>query len=516
MIALTDAIEKGYVFPNIYTKSEIDALLGDYNNALSGFVTVSGGVYSNPFVFSNLQNQFIGSFATNSLAINGDTITSIKSGSANSSNNEKLTTQGYVDEQLANYLTLAGASQTYQLQSDMSNYLTTLDASSTYQPKSAMSSYLTASDASSTYQTKAAMSDYLTSATATSTYQPKSAMSSYLTVSDASSTYQTKAAMNDYLTSASATSTYQPQSSMSNYLTTTSAANTYQPKGSYVTTTDLATSVATASLQTTALETLSLKLGNKTVDSINTSGNNNNTKLITQGYADATYQPAGSYLTASDITGKANLTGATFTGDVTIPTLNITSLVMGSVVGEEVKPLYGTLQVYVGQNNNGTFIQAKNTPWCYFFGFEQYERIVVNTSQFYVELNNANSNYGYVILGIRIIKPDNTRAYYKCMDHYTSGKTLTQMKSLADLHVNTPLTAGVCLCSNIGNLSSEITTASNNIKELQLSTHTFTFSSVPYPAYIVGDGSYYAPQNATQLLSFQNAIFVSTSDNPPY
>lgn len=276
LIGLNEAISSGTIFDNVYTKSQVDALLNQYNGALSGFVSSSGGTYGAPFVFSSLQNQFTGSITTDSLTMDGNNVTAIKRSSHNNvSNNNKLTTQAYVDEQLANYLSLYEAEQTYQTQADMVNYLTTSDASNTYQPKSAMTVYLTSANASSTYLTKT---------DAASTYEKKTDLASSVTTNSLTLNNKT---VTDITTGGSSNNnklttqgyvdgvlgSYLPSSNASStYLTKTDAASTYEKK------TDLASSVTTASLT----------LNNKTVTDVSTGGSSNNNKLATQGYVDYT------------------------------------------------------------------------------------------------------------------------------------------------------------------------------------------------------------------------------------
>ena len=107
LIALTDAIEKGYVHFNVYSKAEVDALI-------SQNISSQGGTYSNLFVFSNPQNQISGLLTSSSLSLDNKTVTTIST--AGSSDNDKLATKGYVDNtivsdlatSLANYVSLAG------------------------------------------------------------------------------------------------------------------------------------------------------------------------------------------------------------------------------------------------------------------------------------------------------------------------------------------------------------------------------------------------------------------------
>jgi hypothetical protein len=114
---------------------------------------------------------------------------------------------------LTPYLTSATAASTYQTLAGMSSYLTTSAAAAGYYPLSgnpsgfltsaSLSGYATESWVTGQgYITSAALTPYLTSATAASTYQTLSGMSSYLTTSAAASTYQTLAGMSDYLAKA--------------------------------------------------------------------------------------------------------------------------------------------------------------------------------------------------------------------------------------------------------------------------------------------------------------------------
>jgi len=149
---------------------------------------------------------------------------------------------------LADYLTTATASSTYQTIADMTNYLTTATASLTYQTIADMTNYLTTATASATYQTIADMTNYLTTATASATYQTLAGMSSYLTTATASATYQTLAGMSSYLTTATASATYQTLAGMSSYLTTATASSTYQTlagMSSYLTTATASATYAT-------------------------------------------------------------------------------------------------------------------------------------------------------------------------------------------------------------------------------------------------------------------------------
>lgn len=343
LIAISDAIKKGYVFNNVYSKSEIDDLLAQYSGTLSGFVSAAGGTYSAPFVFSSIQNQFIGSFATNLLAIDGDSITSIKKGSSNSSNNEKLTTQGYVDEQLTNYITSQTASQTYQPQSSMSNYLTTSSAASTYLAKT---------DAASTYEKKTDLATSVTTGSLTlnsktvsdistggNSNNNKLATQGYV---DYTTTGNIATALSSYLSNSSAASTYQTISGMSNYLTVADAASTYQP--------------------------------------------------------------VGSYLTSNDISGKADLSGAVFTGDITTPNLNVSSdLFINNYVFKPIRLEFGFYYEYT--NNNF------QSSWVYTNGFiygNLNDTIYINCA--FIPKHNI-SQYSAQRIAIREVRVNN-RAYY--------------------------------------------------------------------------------------------------------
>jgi hypothetical protein len=127
------------------------------------------------------------------------------------------------------------------------------------QVTTALAPYLLSATAASTYQTLAGMSSYLTTSAAASTYYPLSNPSNFATQSFVTGQgYITSAALTPYLLSSTAASTYQTISGMSSYLTTAAAASTY----------------------------------------------------LTQANA------ASTYFTITAAAGKANLSGATFTGKV--------------------------------------------------------------------------------------------------------------------------------------------------------------------------------------------------------
>lgn len=225
LIAFTDAIEKGYVYPNVYTKSEVDDLLAQYSGSLSGFVSAAGGTYAAPFVFSSLYNQYTGSVATNLLTVSGDTITAVQKGTSGTSNNDKLTTQGYVDEKLL--ISALDANSTYEKKADLATSVTTASLTlnnktvtdvstggSSNNNKLATQGYV---DYTIAGDVSMALSSYLTSSTAASTYQPISGMGNYLTTSDAASTYQTQSGMSNYLTTSNASTIYLAKNSLPYY-----------------------------------------------------------------------------------------------------------------------------------------------------------------------------------------------------------------------------------------------------------------------------------------------------------
>jgi hypothetical protein len=140
-------------------------------------------------------------------------------------------------------------------------------------------------------QVTSALAPYLLSATAASTYQTLAGMSSYLTTSAAASTYQTLSGMSSYLTTSAAASTYQTLSGMSSYLTTSAAASTY----------------------------------------------------LTQSNA------ASTYFTIASADGKANLSGATFSGKVNFTSVSGASGLNVGIGGTAVSsPTAGDLWIATG------------------------------------------------------------------------------------------------------------------------------------------------------------------------
>lgn len=85
----------------IPTKGYVDTLFSQYNPNL--FVLVAGGTYNNIYSFENVLNRFGGLFTgkviTNDFTLDNKQMTSITTGG--NTNNDKLTTQGYVDSMIS-------------------------------------------------------------------------------------------------------------------------------------------------------------------------------------------------------------------------------------------------------------------------------------------------------------------------------------------------------------------------------------------------------------------------------
>ena len=85
----------------IPTKGYVDTLFSQYNPNL--FVLVAGGTYNNIYSFENVLNRFGGLFmgrvVTNDFTLDNKQMTSITTGG--NTNNDKLTTQGYVDSMIS-------------------------------------------------------------------------------------------------------------------------------------------------------------------------------------------------------------------------------------------------------------------------------------------------------------------------------------------------------------------------------------------------------------------------------
>ena len=254
LIALTDAIENGYVHAKFYTKAEVDALINQY-------ISAQGGTYSNLFVFSNPQNQISGTLNTNSLTINNKTATDIST--AGNNDNNKLATKGYVDytivadlaTSLANYVSLAN-NQTITGAKTMTGNNVITASSLTIDNKTATS----ISTAGSYDNDKLATKGYV----------------DYTIVADLAT-------------------------SLANYV---SLANNQTITGAKTMT---GNNVITAS---------SLTIDNKTVTSISTGGNSNNDTLTTKGYVDTSlsnFTPdLSNYFTKTEILGLMYPIGSYF------------------------------------------------------------------------------------------------------------------------------------------------------------------------------------------------------------
>jgi len=251
-------------------------------------------------------------------------------------------------------LTSADAASTYYLASNPSGYQTAGQVSTALAP------YLLSSTASATYQTQAAMSAYLTTSAAAAGYYPLTGNPSGFLTAASLSGYATQAWVDaqgylqagaltgyaleswvtsqGYLTSGSlvgyATESYVTSAltgyateswvSGQGYETTANAAATYYPltnPDGFITTSSLSGYATESWVTSQGYLTSSALTGYATESWVTSQGYLTSSALT--GYATESWVTAGfypltgnpsSFLVAADISGKANLSGATFTG----------------------------------------------------------------------------------------------------------------------------------------------------------------------------------------------------------